>query len=69
MAKRKKATLRPALHSQDTLFSVEYEITSGPIQYRRYKRLPNQVKDAIERLHDEAQRHPRRRAIPELVNL
>ena len=71
MAKRKKATRRPALQSQDELKAVriiEYEITSEPIQDRRYKRLPGQVRDAIDRLHHEAQRHPHR-AIPELVDL
>ncbi len=67
----KKATRRPVLQSQDKLKAVrivEYEITSEPIQDRRYKRLPGQVKDAIDRLHHEAQRHPHR-AIPELVDL
>jgi len=57
LTKRKKA-----------IQSVEYEITSEPIQDRRYRRLPGQVKDAIERLHPEAQRDPQR-AIPELVDL
>lgn len=71
MVRRKKATRRPALQSQDKLKAVrivEYEITSEPIQDGRYKRLPSQVKDAIDRLHHEAQRHPHR-AIPELVDL
>lgn len=45
---------------------TEYEITTSPIQDRRYKRLPRRVKDAIERLHDEAQRRPRE-TIPELL--
>jgi len=71
VAKRKKAARRPALQSQDELKAVrivEYEITSEPIHDRRYIRLPGQVKDAIDRLHHEAQRHPHR-AIPELVDL
>lgn len=71
MNKRKKATRRPVLQSQDKLKAariVEYEITSEPIHDRRYKRLPSQVKDAVDRLHHEAQRHPHL-AIPELVDL
>lgn len=71
MAKRKKATRRPARQSQDELKTVrivEYEITSEPIEDPRYIRLPGQVKDTIERLQHEAQRHPHR-AIPELVAL
>jgi tetratricopeptide (TPR) repeat protein len=71
MAKRKKATRRPALRSQDELKTVrivEYEITSEPIEDPRYTRLPGQVKDTIERLYHEAQRHPHR-TIPELVAL
>jgi tetratricopeptide (TPR) repeat protein len=42
-----------------------YEITTEPIHDRRYQRLPRHVKEAIERLHDIAQRRPRQ-AIPEL---
>ena len=71
MAKRKKATRRPTRQSQDELKTVqivEYEITSEPIEDPRYIRLPDQVKDTIERLHHEFQRHPDR-AIPELVAL
>jgi tetratricopeptide (TPR) repeat protein len=47
---------------------VEYEITSEPIRERWYKSLPKQVKDAIDRLHDESQRRPHK-AIPELIEL
>lgn len=70
MAKKKKGNQRNALQSQDDLKIVclEYEITSEPIRDRQYKRLPGQVKDAIEQLYQTAQRHPRR-AIPELVDL
>jgi tetratricopeptide (TPR) repeat protein len=74
VTKRKKATGRSALQSQDELNElkvvriVEYEITLEPIEGRQYKRLPGQVKDAIKRLHNEVQRHPRQ-AIPELVDL
>ena len=69
--KRKKATQRSSPQSQNKLRAVrivEYEITSEPIQDRHYKLLPGLVKDAIERLHHEAQRHPHQ-AIPELVSL
>jgi tetratricopeptide (TPR) repeat protein len=45
-----------------------YEITTDPIQDRRYRRLPRHVKEAMERLHDVAQRRPRE-AIPELRDL
>jgi len=71
VAKRKKATRRPTRQSQDELKTVqivEYEITSEPIEDPRYIRLPGQVKDTIERLHHEVQRHPHR-AVPELVAL
>ena len=47
---------------------LEYEITTSPMQDRRYRRLPRQVKDAIDRLHHAAQLRPRR-AIPELLDL
>ena len=47
---------------------VRYEITTDPIEDRRYRRLPRHVKEAIERLHDVAQRRPRE-AIPELRDL
>lgn len=44
---------------------ARYEITTEPMEDRRYRRLPHHVKAAIERLHDVAQRRPRE-AIPEL---
>ena len=47
---------------------LEYEITTSPMQDRRYRRLPRQIKDAIDRLHHYAQLRPRR-AIPELLDL
>jgi tetratricopeptide (TPR) repeat protein len=47
---------------------VEYEITSEPVLEPSYKRLPSSVKDAIDRLYYESQKHPRQ-AIPELVEL
>jgi tetratricopeptide (TPR) repeat protein len=45
-----------------------YEITTEPMQDRRYQRLPRHVKEALERLHDVAQRRPRE-AISELSEL
>jgi hypothetical protein len=45
-----------------------YEITTEPIHDRHYQRLPRHVKEAIERLHDVAQRRPRE-AIPALRDL
>ena len=68
MSKRRRAR-RSRRQAQDTpsaVYVTEYEITTSPIQDRRYKRLPRRVKDAIERLHDEAQRRPRE-TIPELL--
>ncbi len=70
MAKRKRRKTRRPLQAQNELRVVrivEYEITSEPIQDRRYKRLPRHVKDAFERLHHEAQRHPHQ-TIPELLD-
>jgi tetratricopeptide (TPR) repeat protein len=71
VVKRKKAARRPARQLQDELKTVrivEYEITTEPIEDPRYMRLPGQVKDTIERLYHDIQRHPHR-AIPELVGL
>jgi len=68
VSKRRRAR-RSRRQAQDTpsaVYVTEYEITTSPIQDRRYKRLPRRVKDAIERLHDEAQRRPRE-TIPELL--
>jgi len=52
----------------DVVYLTRYEITDAPIQDRRYRRLPNQVKDAIEALHFIAQDNPLK-AIPELNEL
>lgn len=68
MSKRRRATQsrRQAQDTPSTFYVTEYEVTSSPIQDRRYRRLPQRVKDAIERLHDEVRRRPRK-AIPELL--
>jgi tetratricopeptide (TPR) repeat protein len=50
------------------VYISEYEITSEPILDRAYERLSNEVKEAIDRLHDVSQRRPRE-AIPELLDL
>lgn len=70
MAKRKRKPQRPGQSGDElrTFQIVEYEITSEPIQDRHYKRLPGHIKDAINRLHYEAQKRPLK-AIPELLDL
>lgn len=70
MVKKKKATRGSDLQSEDglQLQFVEYEITSEPLYDRQYKRLPNQVKDAIVRLYQDSQIRPHQ-AIPELLAL
>jgi tetratricopeptide (TPR) repeat protein len=68
MSKRKRLT-RSRPRSEDTpqaVYVTEYEITSSPIEDRRYKRLPRHVKDAFDRLQYSAQWRPRE-AIPELL--
>jgi tetratricopeptide (TPR) repeat protein len=56
---REQETLRP-------VYISDIEITTAPIEDRRYKRLPRSVKDAIERLHFESQNQPHK-VIPELL--
>jgi tetratricopeptide (TPR) repeat protein len=55
----------PAPETPEAVSLLPYEITTDPMPERRYQRLPRHVKEAIERLHDLAQRRPRE-AIPEL---
>jgi tetratricopeptide (TPR) repeat protein len=69
--KRRRRTTPSASPFPDiegAVYVSEYEITFEPILDRDYKRLPKQVKEAIERLHDESQRRPRE-AIPQLLDL
>lgn len=47
---------------------TEYEITDEPIEDRVYKRLPAEVKEAVQRLHKLARTRPHA-AIPELLDL
>jgi tetratricopeptide (TPR) repeat protein len=49
------------------VYITEYEITTAPIEDRRYRRLPDHIKDAFERLHYQAQSQPHK-AIPELLS-
>ena len=65
--KRRKARPSPKPRDEPAVVRlVEYEITSEPIQDRFFRQLPRRVKDAFERLHDEAQEQPHK-AIPELL--
>ena len=69
MAKKKKARRASRRREARTPVRVlKYEITTEPIEEPRYKRLPDEVKEQIERLHFEAQKRPRQ-AIPELLDL
>lgn len=69
MAKRSKKPQNQILDADlKAVYVSSYEITDEPIVDRRYKRLPNHVKDTIERLHFDSQRKPRE-AIPELREL
>ena len=65
--RRRKQAVRKFPNSQ-TVQVVTYEITDAPILDREYRRLPQEVKEAINRLHDSSQRRPRE-AIPELLEL
>lgn len=55
----------PSSDSLNAVYVTRYEITEEPIQDPYYRRLPEHVKDAVERLHQEAQTKPRK-AIREL---
>jgi tetratricopeptide (TPR) repeat protein len=50
------------------IYVTQYEITDEPIQEAAYRRLPEDIKEKLENLYHEAQRHPQQ-AIPELVAL
>ncbi len=75
MAKKKKKQIKKKQRSSprnemkdDRIVELKYEITTEPIQDRRYERLPVQAQDAIERLYYDIQKHPHQ-AIPELLGL
>jgi len=67
MAKQKRLSSVPsgAIDTLNAVYVTNYEITDEPIQERSYRRLPNHVKDVIERLHYDSQTKPRK-AIPEI---
>lgn len=66
MAKRKRKLKLQLIDEEGNGVHVStYEITYEPMHDRKYKRLPRKVKDALERLHYESQKNPRK-AIPEL---
>jgi len=71
VAKQKRVSRRLPPQLVDELKDVqiiEYEITTEPIEDRQFKRLPDHIKDSIDDLYSEAQRHPQR-AIPALKDL
>lgn len=66
--KKPTATRQPSpdKYKQNALHLVEYEITYDPIRDKRYRQLPRQVREAVERLYELAQTQPRQ-AIGELL--
>lgn len=62
----KKRTSSRVPQDINAVHFITYEITDEPILDRQYRRLPNAVKDSIQRLHDSAQNRPLE-AIPELL--
>ena len=65
-APRRTPVTLPGEEGLKAVYITEYEITDEPILDRFYKQLPDSVKDAFERLHDESQTQPLK-AIPELL--
>jgi tetratricopeptide (TPR) repeat protein len=65
--KRRRKQAARKFPSSQTVQVVTYEITDAPILDREYKRLPQEVKEAINRLHDLSQTRPSE-AIPELLD-
>jgi tetratricopeptide (TPR) repeat protein len=70
MAKRKtaKKNRKSKIEEYTPVYLTQYEITEEPIEERAYRRLPKSVKSKLEKLHHDAQRHPRA-AIEELLKL
>lgn len=70
MAKRKSAkkNRNSTTDTRNTVSVTQYEITDEPIQERYYRRLPEPVKEKLERLYQEALRKPWQ-ALPELLEL
>jgi tetratricopeptide (TPR) repeat protein len=65
--KRRRKRAARKLPKSQTVQVVTYEITDAPILDREYKRLPQEVKEAINRLHDLSQTRSSE-AIPELLD-
>lgn len=63
--KRRPSTRTAAPAKEDVLYVSEYEITSEPIEDKRYRKLPREVKEEFERLHALIQTDARK-AIEEL---
>ncbi len=70
MAKKKSSTreVERRLAAVNSYKKADIEITDEPIRDRAYRKLPQQVRDASERLYAEAQISPKK-AIPELREL
>ena len=66
MSRKKRSTRSqsPPVDGQGLIYS-EYEITAEPIEDRRYRKLPRNVKDEFEKLHGLVTTNPRQ-AIDEL---
>ena len=65
--RRKTPARQQPQEAPEVVYLTEFEITTEPMEDRRYKRLPKHVKEAFERLHYLAQSQPRQ-AIPELLS-
>jgi tetratricopeptide (TPR) repeat protein len=63
--KTKSRATAPSSSPSKAVYEADYIITEEPIRDRYYQQLPQQVKDAIDRLYREVQTKPRE-AIPEL---
>jgi tetratricopeptide (TPR) repeat protein len=70
MAKKRKRphAIAEIPDESEVVYLTHYEITDSPIQDRRYRRLPDQIKYAIEHLYEKAQKKPLE-AIPEITEL
>jgi len=70
MAKKELVSRKsgPSSDSPNAVFVTRYEITDEPMPDQYYRRLPEHVKDRVERLHEESQTKPRE-AIPELKKM
>lgn len=67
--KRAERRQAPARHPSDSVQLFSYEITDEPIPERGYERLPDPVKDDIERLHHDVLLHQPSEAVARLTTL